>query len=120
VGETRMNKQSSRSHCLFTLKVSSKRTLADGSTMECAGKLHMVDLAGSECAKTAGNGGGGLAEASRERERKNINQVRQAPSLVLHTVLLSCPLCFGGELMMLAAFAIAACPIPWGNASVSD
>ena len=39
--------------------------------MECAGKLHMVDLAGSECAKSAG---GGELDPSRERERKNINQ----------------------------------------------
>ncbi len=37
--------------------------------MECSGKLHMVDLAGSECAKTAGQ-----EDAKVERERKNINQ----------------------------------------------
>ena len=35
------------------------------------GKLHMVDLAGSECAKSAG---GSDLDPSRERERKNINQ----------------------------------------------
>ena len=51
-----MNKASSRSHCVFTLRVNSTRKLPDGSTMECAGKLHMVDLAGSECAKSAGGG----------------------------------------------------------------
>ena len=71
VGETKMNKQSSRSHCVFTMNVSSKRRLPDGSTMECSGKLHMVDLAGSECAKSAG---GSDLDPSRERERKNINQ----------------------------------------------
>ena len=49
IGETKMNKMSSRSHCLFTLKVSSKRIVdAEGAVMECSGKLHMVDLAGSE------------------------------------------------------------------------
>jgi kinesin family protein 11 len=71
VGETKMNKQSSRSHCVFTLRVDSKRRMPDGSVMECAGKLHMVDLAGSECAKSAG---GDSLDPSRERERKNINQ----------------------------------------------
>jgi kinesin family protein 11 len=71
VGETKMNKQSSRSHCLFTLTVRSKELLPDGMLMERVGKLHMCDLAGSECAKTAGSKG---EDASRERERKNINQ----------------------------------------------
>eukprot|EP01052_Picozoa_sp_SAG31_P000197 SAG31_NODE_6_length_43291_cov_191.503496_11_plen_948_part_00 len=71
VGETKMNKQSSRSHCLFTLTVESKEQTADGMIMERTGKLHMCDLAGSECAKTAAAAG---EAASRERERKNINQ----------------------------------------------
>jgi hypothetical protein len=67
-----MNKQSSRSHCLFTLKVHSKKVVAaDGSVMECTGKLHLVDLAGSECAKTAGTD---KVDPAKERERKNINQ----------------------------------------------
>jgi kinesin family protein 11 len=57
VGETNMNKQSSRSHCIFTIRVDAKRRLPDGSIFECRGKLHMVDLAGSECAKTANLGG---------------------------------------------------------------
>ena len=77
IGETQMNKKSSRSHCVFTLTVVSTRVTADGAgTMECTGKLHLVDLAGSECAKTAGGGetGKGLAGEARERERKNINQ----------------------------------------------
>ena len=71
-----MNKTSSRSHCVFTLRlglgialglgfglglgfptltltltsVTSKSPTDDG-LVECSGKLHMVDLAGSECAK---------------------------------------------------------------------
>jgi len=53
VGETRMNKHSSRSHCVFTIKIQAKRSLEDGGVLEINGKLHMVDLAGSECAKTA-------------------------------------------------------------------
>ena len=71
VGETKMNKHSSRSHCVFTLRVESKRILPDGNMMETVGKLHMVDLAGSECAKSAG---GADVDPARERERKNINQ----------------------------------------------
>ena len=71
VGETKMNKHSSRSHCVFTLRVESKRVLPDGNMMETVGKLHMVDLAGSECAKSAG---GADVDPARERERKNINQ----------------------------------------------
>ncbi len=54
IGETKMNKESSRSHCVFTIIIHANRRLNDGSTFEFSGKLHMVDLAGSECAKTAG------------------------------------------------------------------
>ena len=48
VGETKMNKFSSRSHCLFTLTVHSKEKGVDGFGMDRTGKLHLVDLAGSE------------------------------------------------------------------------
>ena len=71
VGETNMNKQSSRSHCIFTLRVEAKRRLDDGALFETRGKLHMVDLAGSECAKTADMDDGGSQQAARERERMN-------------------------------------------------
>ncbi len=74
-GETKMNKHSSRSHCIFTIKVSATRTMKDGSTLEFSGKLHMVDLAGSECAKSAGmDKNSGSDTAARERERMNINR----------------------------------------------
>lgn len=54
IGETKMNKQSSRSHCIFTMKVKAKLNLLDSDgTIDFIGKLHLVDLAGSECAKTA-------------------------------------------------------------------
>lgn len=68
VGETKMNKSSSRSHCVFTLQVDSKEQADGGFVMTRTGKLHMVDLAGSECAKSAGT-----EDAKQERERKNIN-----------------------------------------------
>jgi hypothetical protein len=69
IGETKMNLQSSRSHCLFTLQVDSTETV-DGGVMERRGKLHLVDLAGSECAKTTGNKTG----STRMRESQNINK----------------------------------------------
>ena len=75
IGETKMNKSSSRSHCIFTLKVKAKKDLKDGSgELEFNGKLHLVDLAGSECAKTAALVKSGSSESTRERERMNINR----------------------------------------------
>lgn len=68
VEETKMNKTSSRSHCLFTICVTAREILDGGRVMERTGRLHLVDLAGSESAKTAGG------NQDRGRERKNINQ----------------------------------------------
>jgi kinesin family protein 11 len=68
--ETRMNKASSRSHCLFTMKIYTKEHTEDGMVMERQGKLHMADLAGSENAKAAGTG----ASKTQLRESMNINQ----------------------------------------------
>mmetsp|Transcript_17592 Transcript_17592/g.26318 ORF Transcript_17592/g.26318 Transcript_17592/m.26318 type:complete len:174 (-) Transcript_17592:3184-3705(-) len=48
IGETKMNKKSSRSHCVFTLKLTAKKQLNDGNVFDTRGKLHLVDLAGSE------------------------------------------------------------------------
>lgn len=67
ISETRMNKVSSRSHCIFTMKLRTQKKSPSGDTI-VTGKLHLVDLAGSECGK---DGGGGQLE---ERERRNINQ----------------------------------------------
>lgn len=53
IGETKMNKASSRSHCIFTIKINAVKRLPDGSSFDFSGKLHMVDLAGSEGAKKA-------------------------------------------------------------------
>lgn len=68
--ETRMNKKSSRSHCLFTVTVTAREILpGDGGMVnERTGRLHLVDLAGSESAKTGGS------DSERGRERKSINQ----------------------------------------------
>lgn len=75
IGETKMNKASSRSHCLFTIQVNGKIALLDGDgELEFNGKLHMVDLAGSECAKSAGYEKSAPDAVARERERMNINR----------------------------------------------
>ena len=66
-----MNKESSRSHCLFTLTVNLRERTPDGMEIARVGKLHMVDLAGSECAKTSGVG---AQDRTRMREAMNINQ----------------------------------------------
>lgn len=47
VGETVMNKDSSRSHSIFTIRVESEFTDDNGERFT-AGKLNLVDLAGSE------------------------------------------------------------------------
>lgn len=48
VGETAMNKESSRSHCIFTVYIECSVTDAKGNAKITAGKLNLVDLAGSE------------------------------------------------------------------------
>jgi len=53
IGETKMNKASSRSHCVFSMIINANRKLSDGSIFEFSGKMNMVDLAGSECAGKA-------------------------------------------------------------------
>jgi len=65
--ETNMNKDSSRSHCVFTIYVETCVTKKDGTESLKAGKLNLVDLAGSERqAKTQ-------AEGIRLKEAAKIN-----------------------------------------------
>lgn len=82
VAETRVNARSSRSHCIFTMKVVCRRQ-SSGKSRDIVGKLHLVDLAGSECAKKAAwvSEANGSSEQERdwravetERERRAINQ----------------------------------------------
>lgn len=81
MAETRINARSSRSHCIFTMKVRCRKRVVGGE-LESVGKLHLVDLAGSECAKKAAWGADELAQPmqrttsgnDQERERRNINQ----------------------------------------------
>lgn len=65
---TLCNKDSSRSHSVFTLKVVVKTTSATGEEEVRAGQLNLVDLAGSECVGRSG------AMNERAREAGNINQ----------------------------------------------
>jgi len=82
IAETQMNKASSRSHCIFTIKVSCTVKCVGEGCLVSVGKLHLVDLAGSESAGSAtkfeNSRSADLKQQSRSREenqeRKNINQ----------------------------------------------
>ena len=50
--ETMMNKNSSRSHSIFTMKIMIKEYQVDGEEVVRHGQLNLVDLAGSECIGT--------------------------------------------------------------------
>ncbi|NXG56090.1 KIF6 protein, partial [Hemiprocne comata] len=60
IAETPMNEASTRSHCIFTVHISSKEP---GSATIRRSKLHLVDLAGSERVAKTGVGGHLLTEA---------------------------------------------------------
>ncbi|XP_035419008.1 kinesin-like protein KIF6 [Cygnus atratus] len=60
IAETPMNQTSTRSHCIFTIHISSKEP---GSATIRHSKLHLVDLAGSERVAKTGVGGHLLTEA---------------------------------------------------------
>jgi kinesin family member 15 len=64
VGETNMNRASSRSHSVFTMRVECRSDIENGLTHTQYGTLHMVDLAGSERVKISGANGAALTEAS--------------------------------------------------------
>ncbi|XP_006018647.1 kinesin-like protein KIF6 isoform X1 [Alligator sinensis] len=60
IAETPVNQASTRSHCIFTIHISSKEP---GSATVRRSKLHLVDLAGSERVAKTGVGGQLLTEA---------------------------------------------------------
>ena len=62
VASTGSNQESSRSHCLFTVKVI-KRSTADQAAKPSVNQLTIVDLAGSERYKKTGVGGERIKEA---------------------------------------------------------
>jgi len=66
--ETLCNKNSSRSHSIFTLKINIREYNAEGEEVVRLGQLNLVDLAGSECVGRSG------AKNDRAREAGTINQ----------------------------------------------
>ncbi|KDO35495.1 hypothetical protein SPRG_00342 [Saprolegnia parasitica CBS 223.65] len=68
MAETLLNDQSSRSHCIFTIRIHSKESNIPGEELIRSGTLNLVDLAGSECIGRSG------ARNVRAREAGNINQ----------------------------------------------
>lgn len=64
-GETAMNKDSSRSHSIFTIYVETAETNAAGEQTIKAGKLNLVDLAGSERQSKTQATGARLKEATK-------------------------------------------------------
>ena len=65
-GETKMNKDSSRSHSIFTIYIEMAELSEDGENQKIrAGKLNLVDLAGSERQSKTGATGDRLNEANK-------------------------------------------------------
>lgn len=65
---TLCNKNSSRSHSIFTMKIMIKECNVEGEEVIRHGQLNLVDLAGSECVGRSG------AKNDRAREAGSINQ----------------------------------------------
>ena len=65
VGETSMNKDSSRSHSIFTIYIETAEDGPDGNQKFRAGKLNLVDLAGSERQSKTNATGDRLKEAQK-------------------------------------------------------
>jgi kinesin family member 6/9 len=63
VSSTQLNKESSRSHCIYTIHVESKSRV-ESSEKVVYSKLHLVDLAGNERTKKSGAEGVNLKEAT--------------------------------------------------------
>jgi kinesin family protein 3/17 len=63
MGETAMNRNSSRSHSIFTITIENCSVEADGEAHIRVGKFNMVDLAGSEKQSKTGAQGERLEEA---------------------------------------------------------
>lgn len=71
-----LNKNSNRSHCIFTIYIQQRSRLGGGREKIISSKVHLVDLAGSErIKKTMGTGPlGDGAEAELQRESMAINK----------------------------------------------
>ncbi|KAF9109635.1 kinesin-like nuclear fusion protein [Mortierella sp. AM989] len=77
VGSTQMNERSSRSHCVFTLRLSGKNTVTEESS---EGVLNLIDLAGSERLSQSG------ATGDRLRETQSINKSLSSLGDVIYAI----------------------------------
>merc|ERR1719182_1076489 len=75
---TKMNETSSRSHCIFIIKLHQKD--AQDDTKNTFSKVNLVDLAGSERAKST------EAEGDRLKEGANINKSLSALGNVINAL----------------------------------
>jgi hypothetical protein len=64
IGETRMNRESNRSHCVLIAYIKTESQGANGIRNVRTTRLNLVDLAGSEQQKSSGASGERLKEAS--------------------------------------------------------
>ena len=79
VGETRMNRESSRSHCVLTASLTS-RSVHNGVSNKLSSRLNLVDLAGSEQQKSS------AATGERLREASSINKSLSILGRVINTL----------------------------------
>ena len=79
IGATSMNKESSRSHTVFTVTIQTKSTNG-GLTKIKTSRLNLVDLAGSERQKAAQTEGQALKEAS--QINKSLSAIGNVSSLL--------------------------------------
>ncbi|XP_074569890.1 kinesin-like protein KIN-5A [Curcuma longa] len=78
--ETLLNKQSSRSHSIFSITIHIKEITPDGEELIKSGKLNLVDLAGSENISRSG------ARDGRAREAGEINKSLLTLGRVINTL----------------------------------
>ncbi|TVU00014.1 hypothetical protein EJB05_54592, partial [Eragrostis curvula] len=78
--ETLLNKQSSRSHSIFSITIHIKECTLEGKEMIKSGKLNLVDLAGSENVSRSG------ARDGRAREAGEINKSLLTLGHVINTL----------------------------------
>ncbi|KAF9675300.1 hypothetical protein SADUNF_Sadunf09G0017700 [Salix dunnii] len=78
--ETLLNKQSSRSHSIFSITIHIKESTPEGEEMIKCGKLNLVDLAGSENISRSG------AREGRAREAGEINKSLLTLGRVINTL----------------------------------